>query len=181
MDIWDAIEADADRGAQRLVDEYGNRLFAAACVMCQDRAAAEDLVFRTLSQAVRKIAQYREDSPFFNWLYSIMINFRRMDMRGKGPELVYADALEDPPDAQYDGAEELIAHVDAAIVRDALRHISPIHREVMLLRYFEDRSITEIADILQIPQGTVMSRLHNACAALHRLLTTPSDMGKDKA
>ena len=58
MEVWEEIEANPERGAQRLIDEYGNRLYAAASVLCPDQSAAEDLVSRTLAQAIRKIGRY---------------------------------------------------------------------------------------------------------------------------
>lgn len=170
MEVWEEISVNAESGAKRLVDEYGKRLYAAACVLCADRDAAEDLVFRTLAQAVRKIFQYRQNAPFFSWLYGIMLNFYRMDMRGKDARIVYCDTLPDSPDMVADGAESMMARADAQILRKALRHLAPMQKEVILLRYFEDRSIAEMAEILQVPQGTVMSRLYNARAALHDIL-----------
>ena len=109
MEVWEEIETDPERGSQRLIDEYGNRLYAAASVLCPDLASAEDLVFRTLAQAVRKIAQYRGRAPFFSWLYRIMLNFRRMDCRGKDVELVLAETLPEPPDPGMEDVEGLLA------------------------------------------------------------------------
>lgn len=172
VEIWEEISVNADNGAKRLVDEYGKRLYAAACVLCPDKAAAEDLVFRTLSRAIRKISQYRQRSPFFSWLYGIMLNFYRMDTRGRGAKTVYLDTLPESPEMIGDGVEEMMARADAQVLRDALRRLAPILKEVVLLRYFEDRSIAEIAEILQIPQGTVMSRLYNARGTLHRILSS---------
>ena len=54
MEVWEEIEADPERGAQRLIDDYGNRLYAAATVLCPDPSAAEDLVFRTLAACRRE-------------------------------------------------------------------------------------------------------------------------------
>ena len=193
MEVWEEIEANPERGAQRLIDEYGNRLYAAATILCPDPSAAEDLVFRTLAQAVRKIAQYRGKAPFFSWLYRIMLNFRRMDCRGKDVELVFAEALPDAlhldgtnpaqqcratPDAGMEDVERLLAEVDAPAVREAVRRLSPVLREAVLLRYFEDRSIAEMAEILDVPQGTVMSRLFNARAVLHGILAGEGPAGK---
>ena len=170
MEVWEEISVNVESGAKRLVDEYGKRLYAAACVLCSDKAAAEDLVFRTLAQAVRKIFQYRQNAPFFSWLYGIMLNFYRMDMRGKGTKVVYSDTLPDSPDMVGDGVEEMMARADAQVLREALCRLAPMYKEAILLRYFEDRSIAEMAEILQVPQGTVMSRLHNGRAALHDIL-----------
>ena len=178
MEVWEEIEANPERGTQRLIDEYGNRLYAAAAILCPDQAAAEDLVFRTLAQAVRKIAQYRGKAPFFSWLYSIMLNFRRMDCRGKDVELVFAETLPELPDPNMEAVESLLAHADAATVRTAVRRLSLVLREAVLLRYFEDRSIAEMAEILNVPQGTVMSRLFNARAVLHGILAGDGPAGK---
>ena len=178
MEVWEEIEANPERGSQRLIDEYGNRLYAAASVLCPDLLSAEDLVFRTLAQAVRKIAQYRGRAPFFSWLYRIMLNFRHMDCRGKDVELVFSETLPETPDPDMEDVESLLASVDADTVRKAVRRLSPVLREAVLLRYFEDRSIAEMADILGVPQGTVMSRLFNARAVLHGILAGEGPAGK---
>ena len=57
-DIWEELRTDRESGARRLVAEYGNRLYAAALFLCKNAADAEELVFRTLEQAARHIAQY---------------------------------------------------------------------------------------------------------------------------
>ena len=181
MEVWEEIAANPERGSQRLIDEYGNRLYAAASVLCPDRDSAEDLVFRTLAQAVRKIAQFKGRASFFSWLYRIMLNYRRMDCRGKEVDLVFSEALPDTPDSDMEGVERLMASVDAPVVRAAIRRLSPVLREAVLLRYFEDRTIAEMADILRVPQGTVMSRLFNARAALHGILAGEDSAGKGDA
>jgi DNA-directed RNA polymerase specialized sigma24 family protein len=94
--------------------------------LCPDQAEAEDLVFRTLAQAVRRIAQYRGKAPFFSWLYRIMLNFRRMDCRGKDVELVFAETLPELPDSNMEDVESLLASVDAGTVRKAVRCLSPV-------------------------------------------------------
>ena len=58
-DIWEDLRRDRERGARRLVAEYGNRLYAAALLLCKNAADAEELVFRTLVQAARHIAKRR--------------------------------------------------------------------------------------------------------------------------
>lgn len=84
MEIWEEIAANRQAGTERLVAEYGDRLFTAACRIVQNEADAEDLVFRTFEQVVAKIGQFGSRSRFFSWMYSVMLNFRRMDLRRKG-------------------------------------------------------------------------------------------------
>ena len=66
MEIWQEIIKDRERGARTLVAVYQDRLFAAALMLCRDRAAAEDLLFRTFSRALAKISTlvtFRVKSP----------------------------------------------------------------------------------------------------------------------
>ena len=104
MEIWEDIAANAEDGAKRLVAEYGDRLFSAAVRICGNDCDAEALVFRTLSHAIAKIGQYGKRSSFFSWLYSILANFHRMDMRKKGSTaLVFCDELPEERDVALDG------------------------------------------------------------------------------
>ena len=84
MEVWEEIAADAQAGAARLVAEYGDRLFTAACRIVQNETDAEDLVFRTFEAVVAKVGKFDGRSQFFSWMYSVMLNFRRMDLRRKG-------------------------------------------------------------------------------------------------
>ena len=72
--IWDEIRTDCESGARRLVAEYGNRLYAAALLLCRNAEDAEELVFRTFERAVSRIGQYEPKGEFFSWLYVIMLN-----------------------------------------------------------------------------------------------------------
>lgn len=168
--VWDEIKADCESGARRLVAEYGNRLYAAALLLCPNAQDAEDLVFRTFERAVSRIGQYKPQGEFFSWLYAIMLNFRRMDLRRREPDIVLVGAVADLPEVEDALLAESLSVVDAEGVRLALRKIPYILSEVLVLRFFEDKSMDEIAAIVGIPVGTVKSRLHNAKAALRVVL-----------
>ena len=59
MEVWQEIAKNAEQGAERLVAEYGDRLYAAATLLCRNSGDAEELVSRTLAQAAGKIRQYK--------------------------------------------------------------------------------------------------------------------------
>ena len=163
MEIWEDIAANAENGARRLVAEYGDRLFCAAVRICGNDRDAEDLVFRTLSHAIAKIGQYGKRSSFFSWLYSILANFHRMDMRKKGATaLVFCDELPEQEDFAPNPAERLDIQTEADIVREATAQLSEPLREIIVLRYFEDLSLREISALLRLPLTTVKFRLHFA-------------------
>ena len=69
------IVANREIGARRLVAEYGDRLLGASLALCHDRQAAEDLVFRTFEQVVEKISLYDPKQSFYNWCYTILLNY----------------------------------------------------------------------------------------------------------
>lgn len=163
MEIWEDIAVNAEDGAKRLVAEYGDRLFSAAVRICGNESDAEDLVFRTLSHAIAKIGQYGKRCSFFSWLYSILANFHRMDMRRKGfNAIVFSDELPEQEDSAPNPAERLDSQTEAEIVREATAQLPEPLREIIVLRYFEDLSLREIAALLKLPLTTVKFRLHFA-------------------
>ena len=171
MEIWLEIRKDQESGARRLVSEYGDRLFAAAALLCPNEADAEELVFRSLDQAIRKIRSYQPRGEFFNWLYTIMLNFRRMDLRKKRVELVPLGDAKDISNVSDPFVRTLVDSSGESAVRRALGLISPLLREVVLRRYFREESVAEIALALGISEGTVKSRLFNAREVLYGLLS----------
>ena len=111
MEVWQEIAKNAECGAERLVAEYSDRLYAAASLLCRNNCDAEDLVFRTLARAVDKIRQFKPSGDFFSWLYKILLNFHRMDARRKRPDIVPVGSAQDlpqiPTEAGGDAGAEL--------------------------------------------------------------------------
>ena len=178
MDIWRQIRKDREKGAERLVSEYGNRLFAAAVLLCANDHDAEELTFRTFDQAVRKIRLYDPQRSFFTWLYTILLNFYRMGHRRHRVETVSMGAAEDLPEQPADTFGAALSQTADDTVARAVRALSEPLREVVVLHYFADRSVEEIAVMLKVPAGTVKSRLHHAREDLIRLLPNKGK-GKD--
>lgn len=171
MEIWEEIRKNSDCGAERLVSEYGNRLYAAALLLCSNGQDAEDLTFRTLNQAIRKIKTFDPSRNFYTWLYTIMLNFRRMDLRRKRTSVISVGSTADLPEVATDGFAEKLEHSGDDKLTAALAALPPQLRETVVLRYYEEKTLDEIAAILQVPPGTVKSRLHNARAVLNDFLT----------
>ena len=170
MDLWQKIIKTPDEGSRELVAVYKDRLFLAARMMCGDDQLAEDLVFRTFSRVIAKISSFRPNTNFYNWIYTIMINFRRMDVRhANGSPVVYVEEPPEMPDERTPFAE-IAAKADHAAIREAVSELSDPLKEVVLLRYFEDFPLEAIAETLTLPMGTVKSRLNAAKAKLARRL-----------
>lgn len=171
MEIWHQIRKDKEQGAERLVSEYGGRIYAAAVLLCSNDHDAEELTFRTLDQAVKKIRLYNPQWRFFTWLYTIMLNFHRMSHRRRQVELVPMGGAADLPERPCEEFADMLSQTADDEVEGAVRTLSEPLREVVMLRYFADRTVDEISMLLGIPPGTVKSRLHHAREALFNKLS----------
>ena len=171
MEIWEEIKADPNSGAKRLVVEYGDRLYDAAVRLCLDDDAAQELVSRTLLRAIERIDLFRGGSMLYTWLYTILVNFWRMELRKrKSEKVVFTDEIPDRPDESPDPFEALAAKADAQAIREAVGRLPALYRAVTVFRYFDDMTVPEIARVLGIPEGTVKFRLHKAKAMMRRHL-----------
>ena len=174
MDIARSILLDREKGTRLLVTEYRDRLYAVALALCRNPAEAEDLAFRTIERAVSRIELYEERDSFYEWLQIILLNLYRNSVRGKMVRSTVAAGvgrdLEDIPgkmqEGDVDSAEKVYSAVDSAILRDAINRLPEDMKEAVILRYFMDMPMKKMAQILSVPVGTVMSRLHYARLAL---------------
>ena len=142
------------------------RLRRYARAMLGERAAADDLVQDTLERAWTRIGQWRPGSDLRAWLFGIMHNLRVDQLRRADPAvrpLEEADYEFPVPPAQNDGLE--LQDLEAALGR-----LPEEQREILLLVALEEMSYGEISALLDIPIGTVMSRLARGRERLRRIL-----------
>jgi RNA polymerase sigma-70 factor (ECF subfamily) len=137
--------------------------------MCGDANLAEDAAQEAFIRAWQHLPGYRPQSPFRNWVYRIATNVA-LDMLRRERETVDIDALslaasDEGPEATVEGRER------GEQVRQAVLALPPASRAVLVLREYEGLSYREIADMLGIPIGTVMSRLSYARNRLRESLT----------
>jgi RNA polymerase sigma-70 factor (ECF subfamily) len=133
--------------------------YRTAYLVVHDAAAAEDIAQEAFLAAVRNLDRFDRRRPFGPWLHRIVVN-RAIDwarMRALRPE-AGGDALAGV--AAPEPAE------DAEGVLEAIRSLSPEHRAVIVLRYLLEYTPGEIAGLLDLPRGTVNSRLRRALDAL---------------
>ena len=161
MPIWSLIAENTERGAEVLVKEYGTRLYATAFRLCQNGSDAEDLVIRTFARVIERIRSYNGKSSFFSWMCAILVNFHHMDMRRKAANaLVFGEEVPERPDPYPDPAETLSVDDEAAVLRAAVDALPDELREAIVLHYFDEMSVPDIAKAAAIPEGTVYWRLH---------------------
>lgn len=149
--------------------------------MCYDRAMAEDLKQETFLRIVRHAARYRPEAKFRTYLFTVARNLwiDRHRSRKAAPKEVSADLR-----VQEDGStlgdllpgdvrpplDELSDREAAAMVRAALESLPEGQRAVFVLALEQGMKYREIAEILEIPEGTVKSRMHAAVTRLREVL-----------
>ncbi len=148
-----------------LVHRHADRLHALAKSLIRNTADAEDVVQETFAGAYRGLAKFESRASVKTWLTRILIlqiaKWRR-DRQGKT-----AGELQETASAKPSGESAVDQRID---LQAALAKLSPEHQEVLLLREFEQLSYEEIAAVLDVPRGTVESRLFRARAELREKL-----------
>jgi len=153
-----------------LVRIHAQGVFNVIYRMCGDRQTAEDATQETFIQAWMHLLSYRPRTPLRNWLYRIAVNTATDMLRKQKhilPTAVEDFYLTDPrpgPEALFSQREQ------AALIQKAILSLPDASRAVLVLREYEGLSYHEIADALDIPVGTVMSRLNYARSLLRNRL-----------
>ena len=148
-----------------LVKMYDRRVYRTAYSFLKDMEEAQDVSQEVFLKLHRGFSGYDEARPFFPYLYQITKNlcFTRMQSRSWRTESL----PEKERAAEGAGPEEAAVRKEqAAGIRRAVEALPEKLREVIELKHFQDCSYREMAEILKIPEGTVMSRLYNARKAL---------------
>ncbi len=161
MDIVEELRSDREKGARRLEAEYKAGLMSLALRFCNDPGDAEELVNSTFATVVENIDNYIEQSAFFAWMCQILTSKVSRNTRRKSRQMeVFPGVL--PEAVDENGGDDIYRKLDATLLRDAIDTLPPDIRKTLLMHYFMDFSVKDVARMLAIPAGTVMWRLHYA-------------------
>jgi RNA polymerase sigma-70 factor, ECF subfamily len=178
VDLLTRARAGETAAFCRLAAEHEGRLLQQAVGLARDQSAAEDLVSETLVEAWRSLGRYNGSCRFSTWLFSILLHRHQKALRRARSRPIALAAL---PSAEADErrqgqenlaatgpspAEEAMRREAGDKLREAIGSLPEKHQRVILLRFFEEASLPEIADLLGCSVGTVKSRLHYALEKL---------------
>lgn len=165
----------------KLVQPYHERVYATAMRLLGNAEDAAEVTQESLLRTFWHIQSFHGRAHFYTWLYRTALNlcYRRLsdtqakirrrsvslDEPQEGPEGSGPSGL-DLPDRRPSAQEEILRQEEQQMVRQALTSLNQSDFEILVLREFEELSYEEISRRLNIPQGTVMSRLHRARLAL---------------
>ena len=157
-------------------------LYGFAMALTHNQTEAEDLTQETYLRAMRAFGQLVPDSHLKSWLFTIMRNVWRNQLRHdrSGPQFVELDLEASHEEESWqveagtgDPLAILVRKVEREGVRGAIEQLPQPYREIVVLRDLEGFSYQQIATILDCPAGTVMSRLSRAREQLRLLLSEP--------
>jgi len=160
----------------QLVQKYQGRLFNTLLHVTRSREEAEDVCQEAFVQAFVKLETFAGRSAFYTWLYRIAFNLSVSHRRRRHAEISIDEHRErtgeEPPETGEGPSEHLLRDEQARQVRDAINRLGDEYRAILVLREMEGCCYETIADILELPLGTVRSRLHRARLQLRDQLTT---------
>jgi len=144
------------------------RLWRYGLVLARDPAAAEDLVQATCVRALERSSQFTAGTRLDRWLFSILRSIWLNQLRAQ--RIRTGQGLVDPENVLVtDGVEEIETNIFAGQVLERVMALPETQRETLLLVYVEGLTYQEAADVLNVPIGTVMSRLASARMKLSAL------------
>ena len=162
-----------------LVEKYQTKVYNLALRMSGNEDDAFDLSQEAFLRAWRSLSSFQFESAFSTWLFrlssNICLDFLRAQKRRASVSLTLTNEEDeeiqlDVPDPGKTPEEAALAAEDRALLEAALNSLPADQRQIITLRAIDDLSYTEIAEILQIQEGTVKSRLSRARTALRNKL-----------
>lgn len=158
-----------DRSAfEDLFTLYRDDVFRFAFLVVRDSSLAQDVVQEAFLKVFRSIGKFQFRSSFKSWLYRVAVNeaitiLRRRKIKEElDPAPGATRDQSSAPSRDWQPEEAALDSEERRFLHAAIGQLDPVHRSVVVLKYFHEFSDTEIATVIGCPAGTVKSRLHRA-------------------
>jgi RNA polymerase sigma-70 factor (ECF subfamily) len=189
------VRTGDDRAFRVLVERYQRKVYAVALGMLKDREEAMDVSQEAFVKVHKYLDHFKGDSSFYTWLYRITVNICIDVIRRKGG--TQRQAVEFDESVDMDLSEARIGALGSRLgtkpqksalrrelaekIEEALQTLPEKHRAILLLRELEGMSYEDLARTLDIPKGTVMSRLFHARAKMQKILSEYLELDESKS
>jgi RNA polymerase sigma-70 factor (ECF subfamily) len=167
QDIVELLRGGAlDAAFERLVDRYERKVYRLCCSLLRDPDQAADAAQESLVRVWKALAKYDQRASLSTWIYTITRNrcLTAIERRRSLDSLSDPAVEQEAEAAQAVGPEAGDDHL--TVLRELIEALPERFRRVLTLFYYEERSVTEVAQMLGLPEGTVKTNLHRARAAL---------------
>jgi RNA polymerase sigma-70 factor (ECF subfamily) len=183
QEVVERAGAGSEAAYRELVRRYQRPVFSLIYRMVRDRELAEDLTQETFVKVLNAIDRYRPEYKFSSWIFKIANNAAIDHLRRReldtlsldgGPDATTPDQVQATSlqlgDATESQLEELEARELGTQIERAIGALRPEYRSCIIMRHVEGRPYDEIADVLDLPLGTVKTYIHRARAELRESL-----------
>lgn len=162
-----------------LYEQHKNDALRIACLITGSRADGEDVVQETFIQCFRMIGQLQDPARFRPWLFRLLTREAWKCCRKRGREQPVAELYEQGEPAGESALSAVLQSEQSRQVWQALSGLDEKHRTAVVLYYFDEMPIRDIARVMGCMEGTVKSRLHTARRSLRQVLTDSEQMVKE--
>lgn len=159
-----------------LLDFFWNEVYAFMLKRSENETDAEDITIETFAKAFDKISTYNPEFQFNTWLIAIAKNVH-IDLLRKKKSALFIDITDEEDNQAYNVADttlspedELIARQNLSSLLECIKQLKPHYQEVIQLRFFQEMSYQEIADLLQEPLNNVKIKLLRAKKLLAEII-----------
>lgn len=154
-------------------EQYSTDLTRLCMSLCGNKTEAEDLFQETWLKAMRHYDKYNKAKAFDKWLYSICVNTYKNVLSSAHRRLQYSFSTSEESDTFFNSIPEIdnTNRDDYYVLHAAINSLGKKKKAVIVLHFFKGYSVSEIGEILDIPEGTVKSRLSAAKSEIKRRMT----------
>ena len=183
QEVVERASTGSEAAYRELVRRYQRPVFSLIYRMVRDRELAEDLTQETFVKVLNAIDRYRPEYKFSSWIFKIANNAAIDHLRRReldtlsldgGPDAMTPDRVQATSLQLGDGAESQLEELEArelgTQIERAIGALRPEYRSCIIMRHVEGRAYDEIADVLDLPLGTVKTYIHRARAELRESL-----------
>ncbi|MBN2182996.1 MAG: sigma-70 family RNA polymerase sigma factor [Sedimentisphaerales bacterium] len=157
--------------AGKLYDKYYSEILSYIYHCTLDGGITEDLTSNVFLAAFMHLGRFKwRQIPFKAWLYRIATNEVRMHWRRKKRIVTIDESAFEMVSNELAGSENVVIQEEYKLLHKALSELKLKYRTIIILRYFEDKTISEICDITGSKEGTIKSQLHRGLAKLQDIL-----------
>ncbi len=172
-------QTGSETAFQKLVETFYQDAYRMAYYWTRNREVALDISQEAFIRVYKNLNQFDVERPFCAWLYTIIKNLSMTYLkRTRSRRMVFSDFFSKKrnlADATTETDRKIEQDETARVIWQSIRKLNRDEQEIILLREFEDYSYQEISDLLNIPLGTVMSRLYHARKKLAKIIEGEQD------
>ncbi|MET3292962.1 UNVERIFIED_CONTAM: RNA polymerase sigma-70 factor (ECF subfamily) [Brevibacillus sp. OAP136] len=168
-----ALHLTKEAVLEQLMHEYGDKIIQLVYLIVKDRTMAEDITQEVFLKAFRDLHAFRGESSMKTWLYRIAINESKKYLRSWSFRQIFSTFKKDdmPEEPEHEHVEAtVIGNMTKVEMAERVMALSPQYRQVIVLHYYEDLTVKEIAHVLDITEELVRTKLHRARKQFKRLL-----------